>query len=539
MNTLSKSGQQLSPEGSNGHSSRHIAGLVWVICGRIIQVVTYVILLFVLAPLWLGQVNHFNLYVFFACLIGAFFIWVMFGTAVNCVRHGRKLQTPSVEEIMRKDYRRPVLYLRPFARDSRAAGAEIVYDGQTRGWLITRTEEEQMVHVLQTIGPVIAIGKPGDPLPELGAARRYLKPGEEWQDVIEEWMAQASVVVLHAGTGQGLLWELQLAKHKLSHEQLLILLSSDDKEYLLFKKSVENLCSIRLPAYEGGYVYGSIRGCIYFWPGWNPRFLRMDDSSWYGLSLRPLASLLRRTLQPFFDQFEQVQELTRGGQFTERLTKAINQLGEIGAEKLAIRLEGIYALERLAKESERDHWPIMEILTAYVRENVPRKAREQRSEKKRALDESEPMQDTSLPPRLPTDVQTILTVFGRRTRVFGEGEEQGLDLSYADLPRVDLRGAQLQGANLRGAQLQGAILWNTQLQGANLRGAQLQGADFLGAQLQGADLRGAQLEGARYLTVEQLATVETLYGAHLDPPLLEQIQQKYPKLLEFPLGEHL
>ncbi len=56
----------------------------------------------------------------------------------------------------------------------------------------------------------------------------------------------------------------------------------------------------------------------------------------------------------------------REGQITERFTRAIDQLGN---KNLEIRLGGIYALERIANESQRDYWPIMEILTAYVRKN--------------------------------------------------------------------------------------------------------------------------------------------------------------------------
>src|SRR5215211_5252617 len=60
--------------------------------------------------------------------------------------------------------------------------------------------------------------------------------------------------------------------------------------------------------------------------------------------------------------------LTRQGQITERFTRAIDQLGN---ESLEIRLGGIYALERIDKESpERTyHGTVMEVLTAYVREN--------------------------------------------------------------------------------------------------------------------------------------------------------------------------
>src|SRR4028118_1820605 len=58
-------------------------------------------------------------------------------------------------------------------------------------------------------------------------------------------------------------------------------------------------------------------------------------------------------------------QVNREGQITERFTRAIDQLG---SQELEIQLGGIYALERIARDSERDHWPIMEVLTAYVRE---------------------------------------------------------------------------------------------------------------------------------------------------------------------------
>jgi hypothetical protein len=60
------------------------------------------------------------------------------------------------------------------------------------------------------------------------------------------------------------------------------------------------------------------------------------------------------------------------GRITDRFTKAIDQLGannSDGTKRIEVRLGGIYALERLARDSERDHGPVMEILTAYVRQN--------------------------------------------------------------------------------------------------------------------------------------------------------------------------
>ena len=46
------------------------------------------------------------------------------------------------------------------------------------------------------------------------------------------------------------------------------------------------------------------------------------------------------------------------GQITDRFSKAIEQLGN--RESLAVRLGGIYALERIAKDFKADHWTVME-----------------------------------------------------------------------------------------------------------------------------------------------------------------------------------
>jgi hypothetical protein len=56
--------------------------------------------------------------------------------------------------------------------------------------------------------------------------------------------------------------------------------------------------------------------------------------------------------------------LNRAGQITERFTRAIDQLGNAA---LDVRLGGIYALERIARDSSDDHPQIVDVLTAYVR----------------------------------------------------------------------------------------------------------------------------------------------------------------------------
>ena len=66
--------------------------------------------------------------------------------------------------------------------------------------------------------------------------------------------------------------------------------------------------------------------------------------------------------------------VAREGQITDRFSKAIEHLG---SDKLDLRLGGIYALERIARDSVRDQGPILEVLTAYARRYV-RRPEEQR-----------------------------------------------------------------------------------------------------------------------------------------------------------------
>lgn len=58
-------------------------------------------------------------------------------------------------------------------------------------------------------------------------------------------------------------------------------------------------------------------------------------------------------------------KLSEQGQVTDRYTKAIDQLDDKKA--LAVRLGGLYALERIAHDSPADRATIAEVLCAYVR----------------------------------------------------------------------------------------------------------------------------------------------------------------------------
>jgi len=220
---------------------------------------------------------------------------------------------------------------------------------------------------------------------------------------------------------------------------------------------------------------------------------------------RQTLEMTQRTSQATLEVNRQTLEMTQRHQITERFTKAIEQLGD--KDHLMIRLGGIYALERIARDSEPDHWVVMEVLTAFVRGQPPAKTMPP-NKCVRTWDPTSKERKTKecLPS---SDVQAILTVIGRRTRTFGNGETQELDLRNTNLQHAFLREAQLQHAFLREAQLQDAFLIEAQLQHAYLGRAQLQHA-YLGdanledAYLDKANLRGANLSGVKRLTQDQI-----------------------------------
>jgi hypothetical protein len=78
----------------------------------------------------------------------------------------------------------------------------------------------------------------------------------------------------------------------------------------------------------------------------------------------------QRNTQQHVEQSRNELDIIRQGQLTEHFTKAIEQLG---SEKLELRLGGIYSLERTAHEGKDYHWPIMEVLTSYIRRHAARK----------------------------------------------------------------------------------------------------------------------------------------------------------------------
>jgi hypothetical protein len=125
-------------------------------------------------------------------------------------------------------------------------------------------------------------------------------------------------------------------------------------------------------------------------------------------------------------------EVTEQGQVIDRYTKAI---GQLRSKKMDVRIGGIYALERVASDSARDHPTVMEVLAAFIREHslehwVPADGGSASNIRKRTTR---------------ADVQAAITVIGRRNP---SNDRRSVDLSLANLAGANLVGANLADADL-------------------------------------------------------------------------------------------
>ncbi len=195
-------------------------------------------------------------------------------------------------------------------------------------------------------------------------------------------------------------------------------------------------------------------------------------------------------------------------QDTNEFCKAVELLAD--KNKVEVRLGGIFLLEQIAMDSATKQAVVLEVLTAFIRENSPKAG------DNRQLGTTEV---NTL--HVPTDIQAALTVISRchlpsqgHTLDFQDAyliqanliqaNLEGANFQRTYLIGTNLREANLQQANLRNADLlsanlSGANLTNANLSSANLLGTNLNSANFRAADLTGANLRGAYLGNANLL----------------------------------------
>ncbi|WNV86707.1 pentapeptide repeat-containing protein [Umezawaea sp. Da 62-37] len=192
---------------------------------------------------------------------------------------------------------------------------------------------------------------------------------------------------------------------------------------------------------------------------------------------------------------------------TELYTKASDQLG---SDKAAVRLAGLYALERLGQSTPDQQEAVGNLLCAYLRMPHPKPhplPEEPTAEQREAHELARALYDQERETR-----QTAVDILVRHHPTAGQGWSNlslrlhradltdtnltGANLSLAALSRANLRRANLSDANLRRANLTDANLSRANLSDANLSRANLTDANLSRANLRRANLSDANLSRA-------------------------------------------
>lgn len=235
--------------------------------------------------------------------------------------------------------------------------------------------------------------------------------------------------------------------------------------------------------------------------------------------LAAVAALLFTWLQ--VSQAGKELQIIEDQQITTRFNAAV---GNLASKSVDVRLGGIYALERIMKDSAADQPAIVSVLSAYVRQHAP------------------------LPRKIApsADVPAAMNVLGRREPKYDEGLL--LDLSRTDLrgwqpslrvagtgirlPSTDFAGVDLRDAYLVGADLSGSLLEKANLAGADLSQADLTSSYLVEARLNDTNFTKADLKKIQLCIVEATTCADLtgtnfsgadLRGASLSPADLRQV----------------
>ncbi|WP_327296954.1 MULTISPECIES: hypothetical protein [unclassified Streptomyces] len=269
----------------------------------------------------------------------------VFGAGRRLVVQGKRYTADVIDSFDALAGTRYVLYLRPFSNDAVMAALDTDILGGGAGpanlfFLSGLTHEEKLVHRFGLFGRVIAVGRPGEHLPPIGAVRGQL-PLDDWQSTVSSLIEGAQVVLMAAGLGPGTVWEFTEAVRLLRPAtRLVVLVYCDAPAYERFREAVAVEYARRsrtepqtagtawpplpaLPDYppparptrprweiwlNGGrkrlrwdFV---LKGMVVFDPGWEATFTRFDPTALRMPSWFTLRRLVKRETGPIMEQLE-------------------------------------------------------------------------------------------------------------------------------------------------------------------------------------------------------------------------------------------
>lgn len=157
----------------------------------------------------------------------------------------KRLEAPTLEELLEADSRKPVLLLRSFLDD----GFEVESMESERKNSGSITFEELICREASGWGPVVAIGEPGEKMPHLGAARAYFT-NETWQGHALDLLDRSRVVLMVMGKTPSVGWELERIFERKHFSKTMVIFPPSDQislaqRLLVFQKVFQDMTGKR------------------------------------------------------------------------------------------------------------------------------------------------------------------------------------------------------------------------------------------------------------------------------------------------------
>lgn len=207
-----------------------------------------------------------------------------------------------------------VLYLRSFEADEQQKALHETPMPGMQGFLLGfvlsgRSAEEHIADVLAPVGPLVAVGAPGERLPHVGAVRMYL-PGssdEAWQEPVRRLMQRSRLTVLTLGASEGTMWELAEAMRTLPpHRLILFVPALDPDEYERIRHRSPRLPEA--PTWLASYRREPVQAVVTFAEDWTPTLTPVAQTR--GNPRSNLFTVLAPVLMPAFAALESYEERT-------------------------------------------------------------------------------------------------------------------------------------------------------------------------------------------------------------------------------------
>ena len=157
--------------------------------------------------------------------------YVLVAVGVLLVRTGWKYDVRRAADVVATDARPPVVYLRSFQDDvkSPVGGAFGVWL-KVLMWFLPVSFEQELATIMNRVGPFVAVGRPGERLPELGANRFYFTD-DEWRSRVSELVQRARLTVILCGPTDNLWWEIDHVLASVSPRHVVLLIPDRGKHH--------------------------------------------------------------------------------------------------------------------------------------------------------------------------------------------------------------------------------------------------------------------------------------------------------------------